>query len=130
MIAEHSNGLKARTTNPTSKDMPMPTTLRLEPGHRGRAGARDHSRARHRPAVAMHEGSTLLGVFNALRLLALRDTFKQLPSSRPRRRRPALLWFGKQTAPQHAAGPDGFLHVRWLTWNQPSCAQVVFAALP
>jgi len=32
------------------------------------------------PAVAIHEGSTLLVVFNALRLLALRDTFKQATS--------------------------------------------------
>ncbi|MEN9395479.1 MAG: cadmium-translocating P-type ATPase [Pseudomonadota bacterium] len=33
------------------------------------------------PAVAIHEGSTLLVVFNALRLLALRDTFKQAPNA-------------------------------------------------
>src|SRR3546814_4756491 len=30
------------------------------------------------PAVAMHEGSTLLVVFNALRLLAYRDPAKQV----------------------------------------------------
>jgi len=32
------------------------------------------------PAVAMHEGSTLVVVFNALRLLAYRDTPRRPPS--------------------------------------------------
>src|SRR3546814_15640445 len=37
------------------------------------------------PAVAMHEGSTLLVVFNALRLLAYRDSATQAARSEERR---------------------------------------------